>query len=128
MFVLCYTNCYLRWTVPELWRRVWCFGPSLFLSSCIVHSLDLLLPSHTYRVRGVMWFIFHVLQLMAIRCTQGKLCREIYDEATTKIGPSFLILVMMIENACVLILQFNTLISPILWLWNLGWLIDFECM
>jgi hypothetical protein len=83
--------------------------PSKVKSS--VHSLSAH-PPNCNKV-CLIWFIFHVLQLLYIRLTKTKLVlhRQIYDEASTKTELKVehsLTLVMVIKSSSWLIPQLNS--------------------
>ena len=63
------------------------------------------------RYVGVIWFVFHVIQLLLIIFTQQNLLHmEIYNEVSTKSDSKSDLhkLVMVILSACLLITYMNT--------------------
>lgn len=65
------------------------------------------------RYVDVMWFLFHILQLLLIRyTTKLALDQQFYNETFVKIRPP-LILVTAMENACLLNYPLNTQVLPI---------------
>ena len=76
--------------------------------SCEVHTGVSERRASALRYVGVMWFLFHVLQLLLIRFTQQlALDLQIYNETSVKIAPP-LILLTVIGSACLWISSLDT--------------------
>ena len=78
----------------------------IFMIKEVIYSQRALIANISVRHVGVIWFVFHVLQLLLVRFLQGGLVA--LTNLTLKLGPPHDV-VMLIGNAhYVLVLEVNT--------------------